>query len=127
MRTRPETVGLSSVLFAVALVLYGCRGGLTVTPRTVRDNVASIGVSGTANGGWLGYWTNAAGVTYSVIDADARARYNELIAEGWGTNIRPRLVTQDAGVEPFTNGTFLINLMHDEAMGLMNQRRKATP
>jgi hypothetical protein len=92
-----------------------------VTPTTPRSHVASFD-GAQQNSGFIGYTTNG----FGVLTPHARDRYNSLIALGYGTNFVPRL-TNDFGVAPFTNGTFLFTPEAVVDFGVMNQRHKANP
>ena len=111
MKSKRKTISngtwlLTICLLLAAIGLSSCRGGLTVTPREVRDTVASF--DGNAqNSGFLGYTPEGIG----VITPHARERYNDA-TQLYGDRFTPKLV-RDAGLTPFTNGTWLIDNEHD--------------
>jgi hypothetical protein len=99
---------------SVLLVLFGC----TVTPRQVQDTGASFD-GNERTSGFLGYTADGSG----VITSNALARYNGLIDQ-FGKRYTPPL-QHNAGVTPFTNGTFKIDAQHNVRAQEMNGWKKA--
>jgi len=94
----------------VAVVILGC----TVTPRIVNDSQPSFD-EGKQNSGFLGYTADGS----AVITSNALARYNALCVR-YGTNFLVPVRPGD-GVQPFTNGTFLIDAQHNVDAQKMNR------
>ena len=107
-----------AIFMLCMLTLAGC----IIRPRTIHDSHASFD-GGVANSGNLGFYTNNAGVPFMVITPHKMARYEAMILAGYGTNFLPHLKVAE-GVTPFTNGTWLLDLEHQEKFSVMNQRRK---
>lgn len=101
-----------------AVLLFGCT--TTVIPEAPKDNAISFD-GNSQNGGFLGYTENH----YGVLTPRARERYNDLIAKGYGTNVSPALTKPDDGLQPWTNGTWLITKEHLVKFGVMNNARKS--
>jgi hypothetical protein len=102
-------------------VAVGLNNGCTVRPRIVKDKTPSFS-GGSQTGGWLGFYTNAQGEAFSVINHDAKLRYDAL-ARIYGTNYLVPVIP-GAGCSPFTNGTWLIDFEHDVKAREMNWWRK---
>jgi len=105
---------LAAACLSSALLL-GCH---TVTPQRVTDTTISFD-GNEQNGGFIGYTTNG----FGVLTPRGRERYNALI-DTYGASLTPPL-TNDYGVQPFTNGTWLITKEAVVKFNAMNARRKA--
>jgi hypothetical protein len=113
---------LATLMLCVAVgAINGCR---TVTPPPVNDYVVSFD-GGHQNGGWLGFHTNAAGEAFCVITPAAKARYDGLAVK-WGKAYAAPVKPGD-GCQPFTNGTWLIDLEHNVKAIEMNWWNKSKP
>lgn len=93
--------------------------GCTTTPKIVRDDTPSFSETGKQDSGFLGYTDDGHG----VIVESARARYNALIAK-YGDRFTVPL-KPDAGITPYTNGTYLIDPAHNVKAMEMNRWRKS--
>ena len=103
----------------LAALIAGC--STTVTPKAFQDQTASYD-GGQLNSGLIGFYTNDARVVSMVVTPHFRDRYNAMIPT-FGTNFQPALKL-DAGIEPFTNGTSLLDLEHLVKFTTMNRWRK---
>lgn len=104
-------------LCAVLLIaLTAC----TVTPRTVSDGGPSFD-GAVRNSGFIGYDANG----YGIITPNARERYNGLVLE-YGNRYLPALVP-DAGIQPTTTNTYLIDPEHLVDFMEMTTWRKTKP
>lgn len=99
-------------------LLLGC----TVTPTTVRDNTIRY-EGGAQTAGFLGF-TSFEGQRWGVISAAKQVEYNALIAR-YGTN--PRWIvplTNNFGLAPYTNGTWLISKEALVNFGVLNEMHR---
>jgi hypothetical protein len=108
-------------MVVVIVALHAFVGCMTVAPDPVRDRVIRFD-GNEQNAGFVGYLTNHQG---GVITANARARYNALV-EDYRARFKPPLA-RDAGVAPFTNGTFTITKEALVNFATMAQWERAKP
>lgn len=92
----------------LALLLAGC-SWLTVRPDPLRLPGPSVD-GDDWNSGLLGYVTNEAGVVRLAVTPRLRARYHAMLSN-YSARLAPA-PAPDAGLTPYTNGTWLMN---DEA------------
>lgn len=99
-----------------AWLQLGCAS--TVTPRVVRDSVASW--DGTnQNSGFIGYLPDGSG----LLTSQAFHRYQGLVHD-FGGRFLPPIVYSTDGVTPTGTNTFIIDPQHLEYFATMNRWRK---
>ena len=111
---------LNSLITYLAGLLMGITLSCTVLPEPPHETTPSFD-GGAQNSGFLGF--DAAG--RGILTANARARYNALIAT-YGARYAPPL-TLDAGLTPTATNTFLIEPQFLVDFREMNRWRKANP
>jgi len=108
--------GLLLAIACALMMLAGCAG--TVTPRVVRDAVASF--DGTnQNSGFIRYLPDGSG----LITGHAFHRYQDLVHE-FGGRFSPPIVYSTDGVTPTGTNAFIIDQQHLEYFATMNRWRK---